>query len=390
MDWEPEIKQLYDKVVEGIPEMVRPIIKPMLFETAEKKCLERNGKRVAEVDFVVALFQITPPAFQPTMIKDLDALGISYNRYLAKVESNFKCNTDLNQMVDDILKIGEIIGVKCNEDAIWKVLNAYSTFFKGSPISIRTTTKPIGKRDVAVRYVELMMPHNPDPYTTAIDKGLIEKNGHPIHEMVLEAHDTFDIMGYGVDIDVSTGMSKIWSFIVPGPLDPIYSMKTVPESMKLYDDYFKKHGLTVFGLFAFDFLHKTTNIYFMLQRPSKATYESCVALVEDLGFEKASKEIMEGCCDAAHLNYSFSWDSNKIERLCFGISCDDYKDVPVHLHPLMKEFVEKTPLQCEKKKFIWGATFTPKGMYLKIENDYNGTMADLLLMGCKAGLETYK
>jgi hypothetical protein len=55
----------------------------------------------------------------------------------------------------------------------------------------------------------------------------------------------------------------------------------------------------------------------------------------------------------------------------------------------MKEFVEKTPLQVEKRKFIYSITFTPKGLYYKIENDYNGTMADFLLLGAKAGLESY-
>lgn len=389
MEWQPEIKQLYDGMVLKIPEMVRPVVKPALLEAAEKKCAERNGKMVAEVDLVVALFEVTPSAFQPTMIEDLESFGVPYNRYLAKVDSHFKCNTDLNQLIKDMLKLGEIAGVKCNEEAIWKALNVYRQFYIGSPVSIRTTTKPVEKRDVSVRYVELMHTHNPDPYTTAINEGLIEKNGHPIHKMIREAQKTFHIMGYGVDIDARIGLSKIWPFVVPGTIDPIFSMKYIPDSMNKYEDYFNKHGLTAFSLFAFDFRHYTTNIYFMLQRPSKATYENCVALVEDLGFEVASKEVMEGCVDAAHLNYTFSWDSEKIERLCFGITCDDYKEVPVHLHPLMKEFVEKTPLQCEKKKFIWGVTFTPDGLYYKIENDYNGTMADFLLMGCKAGIETY-
>ena len=131
------------------------------------------------------------------------------------------------------------------------------------------------------------------------------------------------------------------------------------------------------------------NIYFMLKKPCKSTYESCVALVEELGFQPASREVMEACREAAHLNYTFNWESEKIERVCFGITCHDSKDVPVHLHPLMKEFVEKTPLQSDSNKFIWGVTFTPNGLYYKIENDYNGTMVDFLEMGCKAGLEKY-
>ncbi len=390
MEWQPEVKKLYNNLVLKIPEMVRPVIKPMLFENAEKKCIERNGKNVAEIDLIIALFEVTPPAFQPTMIEDLLALGVEYELYLPKIKSDFKCNNDLNQMVKDILKLGVLTGVKCNEDAIWKGLNAYKKFFSGSPVSIRTTTKPVENRDVSVRYVEMMIVHDPDPYTVAINEGLIEKNGHAIHKMILEVFDTFDILGYGVDLDARNGLSKIWPFIVPGPIDSIFSMKYIPQSMKTYEEYFKKHKLFVFAVFAFDFLHETTNIYFMLRDPSTATPEKCKALVKDIGFEIASEEIMERCCQAAHLNYTFSWDSSRIERLCFGIACHDSKQVPTHFHPLIKKYVEESPFQSEMRKFIYGITFTPNGLYYKIENDYNGTMVDFLFMGAKAGIDSYK
>jgi len=390
MEWQPEVKQIFESVVLGVPEIVRPAVKPALFEGAEKKCIERNGTKVAEMDLVVALFEVTPPAFQPTMIEDLKKLGIDYNKYLSKIRADFKLNTDLNQLVKDLVKISDFTGVKSNEEAIWKGIQVFEKFFAGAPLSIRTTTKPKEKRDVAVRYVEMFIPHKPDPYTTAINNGLLVNNGHPIHKMIVEAIDSFEIMGYGVDVDVNHGLSKIWPFVVPGSIDPIFSMKSIPKSMGMYKDYFEKHGLTAFSLFAFDFLHNTTNIYFMLKQPAKSTYASCVSLVEDLGFKLASEEAMKGCREAAHLNFTFSWESKKIERLCFGITCDDPNEVPMHLHPLIKEFIEKTPLQSESSKFVWGVTFTNNGLYYKIENDYNGAMVDFLHMGCKAGLDSYK
>jgi hypothetical protein len=390
MEWQPEVKKLYDDIVLRIPEMVRPVIKPELFQKAEIKCEERRGKKVAEVDLIVALFEITPTAFQPTMIEDLKALEVDYDRYLAKVKSDFKCSNDLEQMVQDFAKLSEVASVPFNENTTRKVFDAYKAFFEGAPISIRTTTKPVDRRDVALRYVEFFMPHNPDPYTHAVNKGLIEPNGHPIHEMIKEVMDTFQMMGYGVDVDASTGLSKIWPFIVPGSIEPLFSLKSAPASMKNYRDYFLKHGLTDFSLFAFDFLHKTMNIYFMIQQPPKATQESCISLVEDLGLKVASKEAMEGCRRAVHLNYTFNWESDKLERLCFGMACDEPSDIPVHFHPLMEKFVAETPLQSDSTKFIWGVTFTNNGLYYKIENDYNGAMIDFLAMGCKAGLETYK
>ncbi|MHA1884419.1 MAG: aromatic prenyltransferase [Promethearchaeota archaeon] len=390
MEWQPEVKELYDDIVLRIPEMVRPVIKPELFQKAEIKCEQRNGKMVAEIDLIVALFEITPNAFQPTMIEDLKALNVNYNLYLPKVESNFKCSNDLEQMIKDFAKICDITGVNFNENAARKAFDAYKEFFTGAPVSIRTTTKPVERRDVALRYVEFFMPHNPDPYTHAINEGLIKIDDHPIHDMFKEVMDTFQMMGYGVDVDASTGLSKIWPFIVPGSIEPLFTLKSAPESIKNYRDYFIKHGLTDFALFAFDFLHNTTNIYFMIQQPPKPSYDSCVSLVEDLGLKIDSEEAMEGCRRAVHLNYTFNWESDKLERLCFGIAADTHEEVPVHFHPLIEKFVKESPLQSESQKFIWGVTFTNNGLYYKIENDYNGAMVDFLGMGTKAGLETYK
>ncbi|MFO7795585.1 MAG: aromatic prenyltransferase [Promethearchaeati archaeon] len=390
MNWEQKIKELYNKVVERIPESVRPIIKPALAEAAKEKCTERNGTEISEVDLVVALFEVTPPAFQPTMIEDLKKLGVDYDRYLAKVKGDFKCNNDLEIMVEDTLKLCKIAGINGNKPAIWKVINVYEPFFRGSSISIRTTTKPIEKRDVSVRYVELMHPHKPDAYSTAINEGLIENNGHIIHDAIKEVINKFQIMGYGIDLDARKGLSKIWPFVVPGSLDPIFDLENYPESVKNYKAYFDKHKLNIFSLFAFDFCHYTTNIYIMLKNPSANSLDVSKKLVSDLGFSLPSDKVMESCAKAAHLNYTFNWDDEKVQRLCFGVTCQKSQEVPTDLHPLINKFIEKSPFQSEIHKFIYGVTFTPDDIYYKIENDYNGTMVDFLLMGAQAGINSYK
>ena len=151
----------------------------------------------------------------------------------------------------------------------------------------------------------------------------------------------------------------------------------------------RKHALTLLAIIGFDFSNKTMKIYFMLKMPPTAIREKCESLVKECGFKIESPEIMQKCCDAAHLSYTFSCDSNKVERICFGIVCHNLKEVPVHSHPLMKDFIEKTPLQCEKDKFIYSITFAPKGLYYKIENDYNASTIKHLLLSCQAGIESY-
>lgn len=388
MEWQTEIKKLYDNVILKMPEFARPIVGPLLLEKAEMKCEERQGKDVAERDLIIALFEVTPPAIQPTMIADIKSLGVNYEKWLVFVKGGFQHSMDINQTVKDLIKVGEIADVKCNEEAIWKVLNAYKDFFSGSSLSIRTTTKPIEERDVSIRYVELMIPHDPDPYVTAINEGLIEKDEHPLHKLFYEASENFEVMGNGVDLDVRVGLTKLWSFIAPSPIEPVYSMTSIPDSVKQHKDYFLKHGLTVFVLFAFDYYHKTVNLYFLIKDPSKIKREKYEALLKDLDFEIALPEVMDRCCEAITIYYTFNWESDIVERVCFGIVCPEGKEqVPVHFHPLMKKFVDNVPIRSEERKFIYSITFTRNGHFFKVENDYNGTMIELLKMGSLAGLD---
>jgi radical SAM protein with 4Fe4S-binding SPASM domain len=82
MDWQPEVHVLYEKIVAQIPEMFRAAVQPLLYETAQKKCVDRNAGYVNEADLITALFDITPEPFKATSIDNLKALGVDVNRYI--------------------------------------------------------------------------------------------------------------------------------------------------------------------------------------------------------------------------------------------------------------------------------------------------------------------
>ena len=96
MDWEPEIKELYEKIVGQIPETFRPMVGPMLSEAAEKKCNERNGGSVTEPDLITGLFDITPEAFKAEAISNLQALNVDVQKYveLKDIQDEYKASLD--------------------------------------------------------------------------------------------------------------------------------------------------------------------------------------------------------------------------------------------------------------------------------------------------------
>lgn len=82
MEWEKEVFELYEKLVAQVPEAFRPMVGPMLKETAEKKCLNRNASYVNKADLVTALFDITPEQFKAEAVKNLESAGVDVQRYI--------------------------------------------------------------------------------------------------------------------------------------------------------------------------------------------------------------------------------------------------------------------------------------------------------------------
>lgn len=88
MEWEPIVSDLYGKIVQNVPWGFRVVVKPMLREEAEKKCLQRNDSIVSEADLVKALVDITPIPMQAEAKQNLQAMGIDVDLYIRSQETN--------------------------------------------------------------------------------------------------------------------------------------------------------------------------------------------------------------------------------------------------------------------------------------------------------------
>jgi len=287
-----------------------------------------------------------------------------------KKYTGFRYKTDLKQLYDAIIQTAHIADVPYNTDIIWRVLNAYPDFFSGSSIAFRTTTKAKEKRGLNVRYIELGVPH--DPYLIALSEGLITKQGHPIDDFLSEIQSQYSIRGYGVDFEVNYGFEKIWSFFpdAPQPIEAIYSLSSLPDSIRNYADYFAKYELATVNVFGLDYRHNSMNLYFPMERPGAFPPHKIASMIEDLELEIPTQEILEYCSIANPVYYTFSWDSSKIERLCFAVVTSDLSLIPVHLDPVIARYTAQAPFAGNARTFIFNITFGSSEDYIKIENDY--------------------
>jgi hypothetical protein len=290
---------------------------------------------------------------------------------------------DLNRMCDDIIRAAEIADAPHDKDAIWPVLNAYGDFYSMSPVSFVTNTKPKEKRRLHFRYVELQVPH--DAYAIAFAQGFITKHGHAIDEMIPALQSACPIQGYGVDTDAASGLAKLWVFLRDFPsIDSVCAMPFLPESVRGHAEYFAKYGLGTVSLFAVDYRHRTINIYFMVSSPGQYTADKVARMIGDLQLEMPSAEILEYCSRAVTIYPSFAWESPRIERICFGIPAPRPSMVPTHLHPLISRYTAEAPTLGKERQFIFGISRARDGSYVKIENDYSGSMVGAMNEGAQA------
>lgn len=293
-----------------------------------------------------------------------------------KPGATFRLNTNLQQLHDDIIKTCEISEAPYNSEAIWGVLNPYQDLFKGATISFRTTTK--SKRAVNVRYVELIVPH--DPFRTALQAGLIKKEGHPVENLIPEIQAQFTMdgwAGYGVDFGANNGLEKIWTFFNGSqPIEEVYQLPSLPDSVKAHADYFAKYNLNDVRLIGMDYRNKSVNIYFFASEIKGFSPDVVVGMCKDLGFNVPSQELVGYCLQSLPIYYTFTWDSPRAERLCFcahGMG----GEIPVHLHPVIERYVANAPILTPYRPFFFNVTMARDGDFIKIENDYTGAMGPL-------------
>jgi len=301
----------------------------------------------------------------------------------SNAQLGFMHKTNLQQMYDDIVKAAEIAEVPYDQGAIQRVLDAFRAYFSGSAISFVTNTRPQKERHLSVRYVEIQVPH--DAYDIALEHGLIAKQGHPIDDLIPELRSRYSILGYGADMVVGHGLAKIWQFFRALPVvEEVSATPSLPASVGQHTAYFSKYDLRYVSLFAMDYRHKTTNMYFMVKEPGLFPPAKIIGMIEDLGFNAPTDELLEHCSRAVTIYYTFSWDSPKVERICFGTIAPKPSLIPTHLHPLLERYVAQAPCLSKDRVFIHSVTLARNGSFIKIENDYTGSMTLLMRGGAEA------
>ncbi len=280
---------------------------------------------------------------------------------------------NFQQLYSGIETTAKLAETPCNRDVFQPVIEVYKDQYTRGVVSLRTTSKPVGKRELDVRYIDTTdQPH--DPYQMALDHDLFTEAGHPAESLMREIQQNCPIAGYGVDTSVSKGFTKIWTlFSETLPVDDMLALPSLPPAIKNYTDFFAKHGQKRISLVAIDFVSHVFNVYFMFRTPETNPPDLAANLIKDLEFNLPSEEEQTLFSHCGDVHFSFTWDEPTCERLSFVVLHTPEDQFPKHLHPMFPRlFAEFPTLRDQRYASIQSSYSKVRGDYLKIEMDYSG------------------
>ena len=275
----------------------------------------------------------------------------------------------------DLIAVAKLTGVAYCENTLERVLNTFEKGFLNHSIQIRSTTKPLDKRDLCFRFLDLESREHPLEH--ALRKGEVSPNGHEIYDWLPTLAEHFPALGYGVDFEATRGLTKIWQFI-DGAYNPeaLQALPIMPRGYSASLPLLRELGLDSLTIVGADYVHNSVNLYF---RPSQASHHTG-ALVstacERLGFAPPSVTAKVHASKTGCIAVTYGWQSPSIDRICFYVAGFSREDVPAY-DPLLRNYARNVPALVDDPRFIVGWSHGPRGTYLKIEDDYTGDVSNI-------------
>ena len=280
--------------------------------------------------------------------------------------------TTLEDLMADVQKAADIIEVPV-ADVTWDIMRAYETGFTEDTVGFRITSKK--EQELNVRYQSLTPQ---DPYAVAVEHGFLTPTDHPVYDLIPQVRGIRPEAGYFIDIGVTHGFEKIWGFFTnPITIEELCALDAIPASVPAHMDYFKKYGLNWLGIVNANYVARTTNLYWM-GGSYDISPEIAAQIVVDAGLPRPSDADNEFNARAMVLYMTFSWDSDRVERLCY---CHEgpVDQVPKDWPPLIQKFAAEVPLRASERRCTFCTTYGHGHPdYVKFEGDYHSTIKVVL------------
>jgi hypothetical protein len=289
---------------------------------------------------------------------------------------------ELAGLYSAIEEAARLLDVTCSRDTVWPIMTAYGDTLPQSVIAFRVATGARNAGDLDCRFT--MLPKDLDPYALALSNGLVAETEHPVGALLADIHGRFPIDCSGIDFGVVGGFKKTWSFFPPDDLQKLSELAelpSMPHSLGANVDFFARHGLDdKASLIGIDYQHRTVNVYF--GEPPAECFErkTILSMLHEIGMPEPSEQMLKLGEQAFGIYVTLSWDSPRIERICFAVMTPDPTALSLQLEPVIEQFVKSAPSTAADRRFVYAVTSSPDGEYYKLQAYYQWRPQMLNLM----------
>ncbi len=332
---------------------------------------QRGDSKITADDILIGVHQFLWPE-QLNLIRL--TLGISPEEMEAYRQARLALEyVPMDTFLSNLKAIAKTCGVEIQEEKLLPVLNCYREPLEYETVYIKTTNRDLTPREFFIRPGSAAKWF--DLAAMARDHGLADFYDNPLYKVYLSICNEVGAVGSMVDINVEGEIKKFYAYFAhkAQPLERIGKCENLPESLFKNSALLKSLGLERFVIFGVDFQNNSFNFYYHTDELGlcRAKLES---IFTALDFQLPSAAILKELENAATIYFTFTYTSDRIERLCFTRIYEDSMEKPVEFAPALREFIEEAPIKTAKRNLLMGFTFEKKGGYLKVELDYRSSL----------------
>jgi hypothetical protein len=287
-------------------------------------------------------------------------------------ENDVTNTVEISEIYSAIEQSAQLLDIPMEPDKVKTALAAFEPAFTDASVALRIATGARREKLLGYRYIKYT--GELDPLETALAEGMVVRGGHPAERLFWEVKERFPIEGTGGDFEISSGFQKIWCFFPSSrqqPLDELANLDSVPRAVEGNLDLLARYGLRSASLFAVDYTSHTLNIYFDGLPAGTFAPERVRELTGELGIPEPSEDELDLCAKAFAVYFTFSWESSKIDRVCFPVLVPHPELVPTTLGSTITRFAQGVPFAGADRKCIYATTLSARGTYYKLEPFYH-------------------
>ncbi|WUH90955.1 aromatic prenyltransferase [Streptomyces sp. NBC_00433] len=271
-----------------------------------------------------------------------------------------------------------LLDVACSPEKVRPILTAFKDVLSDGVIVYSMAS---GRHATELDFSISVPAGHGDPYTAALANGLIAETDHPVGNLLADTQKALPVSMFAVDGEVTSGFKKTYAFFPTDDMPGVAQLRDIPSmppSVAENAELFARYGLDKVQMTSLDYKRKQVNLYFSDLQPEFLEPEPVLSLVRELGLELPGEKGLKFARRSFAIYPTLSWESGKIERLCFAVISTDPTLVPAQDEAdreLFATYANNAPYAYagEKRTLVYGLTLSPTEEYYKLGSYYQIT-----------------